>query len=393
MDPASDDDVRRLFDIPRGVTYLNSAYMGPAPRAVVEAGWMAMERKARPWTVATEDFFVPTETLRSLVAGLLGPGADADGVAVVPSVSFGLSTFASLLDLRPGQVVLVPTDEFPSNLYPWMVAAEAAGGSVVRVGRDADGSFDGPLRDELDRRGDQVGLVAAMACHWTDGTPVDLVALGEATRAVGAALALDLSQSLGAVPFDLAAVQPDVVAGVTYKWLLGPYGLGYTWFGPRWRDGVPLDHGWANREGAEDFARLTEPAAGYRAGARRYDVGESAFHHLVGQALAALRLVAGWRQEVEAHSRALTDRIATGASELGFAVAPPHLRSPHLLGLGLTGTGLEPAPLAAHLADAGVHVSVRGTSIRVSAHRFNRDDDVDRLLASLAAALGRPVPG
>jgi selenocysteine lyase/cysteine desulfurase len=393
MDPASDDDVRRLFDIPSTVAYLNCAYMGPAPRAVVEAGWMAMERKARPWTVATEDFFVPTETLRGLVADLLGAGADADGVAVVPSVSFGMSTFAAQLALRPGQVVLVPTDEFPSNLYPWVVAAEAAGASVVRVARDGDGGFDVPLRAEIDRRGDQVALVAAMACHWTDGTPVDLVALGQATRGVGAALALDLSQSLGAVPFDVDAVQPDVVAGVTYKWLLGPYGLGYTWFAPRWRDGVPLDHGWANRAGAEDFARLTEPAVGYRAGARRYDVGESAFHHLVGQALAALRLVGGWGDEVEAHSRRLTDRIAEGAAGLGLGVAPPHLRSPHLLGLGLAGTGVEPAALAGHLADAGVHVSVRGTSVRVSAHRFNRDDDVDRLLAALAGAVGRPVPG
>lgn len=387
----SGDDARSLFDLPSGVAYLNNAYMGPAPKTVVEAGWMAMERKARPWTIATDDFFVPTEQVRGLVAGLLA--ADRDGVAVVPSVSFGLSTFAAQLSLRRGQVVLVPADEFPSNLYPWMVAAERAGGSVIRVGRDDDGGFDRPLADEIERRGDQVGLVAAMACHWTDGTPVDLVALGAATRSVGAALAVDLSQSLGVVPFDVAAVQPDVVAGVTYKWLLGPYGLGYTWFAPRWRGGTPLDHGWANREGAEDFARLTEASSGYRPGARRYDVGESAFHHLVGQALVALRLVTEWRDEAVDHSRRLTDRIAAGAAALGYAVAPAHLRSPHLLGLGLADLGLDPPALAAHLADAGVHVSIRGTSVRVSAHRYNDDADVERLLASLASAAARPASG
>jgi selenocysteine lyase/cysteine desulfurase len=388
MGTRSGDDVRSLFDIPAGVTYLNTAYMSPAPRPVVEAAWMAAERKARPWTVIPEDFFVPTDTFRGLVADILGAPADADGVAVVPSVSFGLSTFASLLDLRPGQVVVVPTDEFPSNLYPWMAAAEAAGGSVVRVARDADGGIDGPLQEEISRRGDQVGLVAAAACHWTDGTPIDLVALGAAARSVGAPLAVDLSQSLGVVPFDVAAVQPDVVAGVTYKWLLGPYGLGYTWFGPGWREGLPLDQAWANRAGAEDFAGLTVPATGYRTGARRYDVGEASAHQLVGMALAALRLVGGWRDDIVAHCRSLTDRIVAGAADLGFGVPPPHLRSPHLVGLGLAGTGLDPAALAAHLADHGVHVSVRGTSVRVSAHRFNDDADVDRLLASLATAVG-----
>ena len=387
MPPAPGDDVRSLFDIPSRVTYLNSAYMSPAPRPVVEAGWMAIERKARPWTVAAEDFFVPTDSFRALVAHLLGPEADDDGVAVVPAVSFGMSTFASLLDLRPGQVVVVPTDEFPSNLYPWIAAAEAAGGSVVRVPRDHDGGIDGPLQGEIARRGDQVGLVAAAACHWTDGTPIDLVALGAAARAVGAPLAVDLSQSLGVVPFDVAEVQPDVVAGVTYKWLLGPYGLGYTWFAPRWREGRPLDEAWANRAGAEDFAGLTVPATGFRTGARRYDVGEASAHQLVGMALAALRLASGWRGEIVAHTRALTDRIVEGAADLGFTVPPPHLRSPHLVGLGLAGTGLDPAALAGHLAGDGVHVSVRGTSVRVSAHRFNDDGDVDRLLGSLATAV------
>jgi len=383
-DPATAEDVRGLFDIPRSVAYLNSAFMGPAPRQVVAAGHLAMERKARPWSVAADDFFQPIERVRSLVAGLLG--GDRDGVAVVPSVSFGLSTFAAQLRLRPGQVVLVPAEEFPSNLYPWIEAAAAAGGSVVQVPRDSSGSFDAPLDDEIARRGDQVALVAAMACHWTDGTPVDLVALGAAARSVGAALAVDVSQSLGAVPFDVAAVQPDVVAGVTYKWLLGPYGLGYTWFAPRWREGSPLDHGWANRAGAEDFASLTIASPGYRPGARRYDVGESAFHHLVGQAEEALRLVGGWADDVVEHCRRLTDRIATGAAELGLAVAPADRRSPHLLGLGLAGTSLDPAALAAQLAADGVYVSVRGTSVRVSAHGFNDDQDVDRLLTALRSA-------
>ena len=40
-----------------GVTYLNTAYMGPLPRTAVEAGWSALDRKARPWTIVAEDFF------------------------------------------------------------------------------------------------------------------------------------------------------------------------------------------------------------------------------------------------------------------------------------------------------------------------------------------------
>lgn len=387
----ADDDVRSLFSLPRDVAYLNTAYMGPLPRASVEAGWMALDRKAQPWTVVAEDFFVPGETYRGMVADLLG--LDAEGVAVTPSVSFGLSTFASLLPLRPDQVVVVPGGEFPSNLNPWVAAADRAGATVVRVDRSPDVGLTEALVDEVRTHGERVALVASPPCHWTDGSPIDLVAVGEAARAVGAALAVDVCQTLGAVPFDGAAVRPDVVAGATYKWLLGPYSMGFAWFAPRWREGTPLDHGWSNRAGAEDFAGLTEPSTGYRPGARRYDVGEPAQHTQMPVALASLGLVSGWDPvATAAHARRLTDRIAEGAAALGFGVAPAARRSDHLVGLRLGPGSVEPSELAARLADARVHVSVRGASVRVSAHRFNDDDDVDRLLTALAGAVGRPVP-
>lgn len=375
-------DARSAFLLPRDVTYLNCAYMGPLPRTAVEAGWSAVDRKSRPWTIVTDDFFVPAETYRSLVAELLG--ADADGVAVTPAVSYGLSTFAANLPLAEGQVILVPGDEFPSALLPWTDAAARAGATVVRVPPDGADRC-GPLLAEVERRGERVALVSAPTCHWTDGAPFDLVALRAATRAVGAALAVDTAQSLGAIPFDAAAVEPDVVAGATYKWLLGPYSLGFAWFAPAWREGRPLEHSWIGRAGAEDFASLTNPSDDYRPGARRYDMGEGSQHSLMAIALAGLRLVLDWGPAATAeHARALTDRAVAGAAELGFTA--PAQRSPHLVGLGLGETGLEPAALAAHLADDRVHVSVRGRSVRVSCHRFNTEADIDSLLTSLATA-------
>jgi selenocysteine lyase/cysteine desulfurase len=45
--------------------------------------------------------------------------------------------------------------------------------------------------------------------------------------------------------------------------------------------------------------------------------------------------------------------------------------------------------LAPTLAAERVHVSVRGSAVRVSVHAFNTASDVDRLLEVLGAALGR----
>jgi len=378
---------RSALSIPEGVAYLNTAYLGPLPRTAVEAGWCALDRKAQPWLTVVDDFFLPTEQFRSAVADLLV--ADADGVAVTPAVSYGVSSFAANVGLAPGSVVLVPGDEFPSGLLPWRARAAHAGAEVIEVGPDG---FDrtGPMLAAIDRLGDRVALVSAPPGHWTDGTRFDLVALGTAARRVGAALVVDVSQALGAEPFSVAEVQPDLVVGVLYKWLLGPPSMAFAWFAPAWRDGEPLEQSWMGRAGADDFAGLTAPSDRYRDGARRFDAGQSGHLGQMPVALASLRLVTEWDPARTAvHSRSLTDRIAAGAADLGFAIAPTAARSPHLIGLGLADTGLEPAALAAHLADDRVHVSVRGTSVRVSAHRFNDDGDVERLLASLARAVGR----
>lgn len=382
--PEDPDSPRSAFLLPRDVTYLNTAYMGPAPRTGVEAAWAAVDRKARPWTIATDDFFEPVEAYRASVAALLG--VDADGVAVVPSVSYGMSTFAAVVPLAAGQVVLAPADEFPSAALPWEAAARAVGAELVRVapdGRDRSG----PLLAAVEAHGERVAAVSVPPCHWTDGTPFDLPALGAACREVGAALALDVTQWVGGAPLDAGAIGADLVVGAVYKWLLGPYSLGYAWFAPRWRDGPPLEQSWIARAGADDFAGLTAPREAYRAGARRYDMGEGSQLSQLAAAQAGIDLVTEWDPAATAaHARTLTDRIAAGAADLGLGVAPAAQRSPHLLGLSLVGTGVEPAALAAHLADSRVHVSVRGPSVRVSAHRFNTDDDVDRLLAALATA-------
>jgi selenocysteine lyase/cysteine desulfurase len=382
---------RAAFDLPGDVTYLNTAFMGPMPIQAMEAGLAGLARKGRPWTIAPDDFTVPVDQLRGAFAGLLGVPEDADGIAITPSVSYGLSTAAANLHLERGQVAVVLDQQFPSDVYPWEQVAHRHGGSLHAVARPADDDWTAAVLADLDRLGDQVGLVAVPPCHWIDGGVVDLVAVAAAAREVGAAVAVDVCQWLGAVPFDVAAVRPDFVAGATYKWLCGPYSLGFLWAAPDRRDGEPIEHGWTARSNSHCLACLAEYSDEYHPGARRYDVGEVANFTLVPAALAAAEVVAGWDPAVVAdHSRRLSTVVADGAESLGLRVAPERTRSPHLLGLRLA-PGTDTESLAPMLADQGVHVSVRGDAIRVSVHAFNTDADIERFLAVLADVLRMSV--
>jgi selenocysteine lyase/cysteine desulfurase len=373
---------RHLFEIPDDVTYLNCASMSPSLRAVTAAGIDAVRAKASPWNLRPSDWFTGAEPLRALVARVIG--AEAESIALVGSVSYGLAVAAANLPVRAGQSIVVLDREFPSSTYTWRDLARRAGARVVTVKREAGASWTDALLGALD---DRVAIVATPVCHWTDGSLIDLERLAPAVRAAGAALVVDASQAAGAHPIDVGRIQPDFLASVGYKWLLGPYSLGYLYVAPKWHEhGRPIEQSWMSRAGAEDFTRLVDYVDDFRPGARRFDMGEFSHFTMLPMSTAAVTQVAEWGVErIAAGIGALTDRIGREASALGCEVPRDDERVRHMIGVRLPG-GL-PRGLPERLAEAKVHVSVRGDSIRVAPHLYNDERDVERFVDVLRGVL------
>jgi selenocysteine lyase/cysteine desulfurase len=372
---------RHLFDLPREVAYLNCAYMSPLLNRAVEAGREAAARKARPWEIHPQDFFTDSERARGLFATLLG--CPTDDVAIVPSASYGLAVAAQNLEIGVGRRVLVLPDQFPSNVYVWRTAAARSGGEVVTVPEPEDGDLTRAILDVLDER---VVVAALPHCRWTDGALLDLERIGLRCREVGAALVVDATQSLGALPFDLRAIQPDFVACPGYKWLLGPYSFGYLYVAAAHQDGRPLEENWIGRERSEDFAGLTRYRDRYQPGARRFDMGERSNFTLLPMSMVALEQLLAWGIErIAATLRARTRTIAKRAAELGLAPTPEDRRPGHYLGIRFPGG--PPPHLLERLAAKGVYLSVRGDSLRVTPHLYNDEEDVERLFEALEPLL------
>jgi selenocysteine lyase/cysteine desulfurase len=372
---------RHLFDLPDDVAYLNCAYMSPLLKRAAEVGAEAIDRKLRPWRIHAEDFFTDSERARLLFAELLD--AEADAIALVPAASYGLAVAAANLPVAPGGRILVLAEQFPSNVYTWRALATRSGAEVVSVARAPDHDWTGAVLARLDER---VAIAALPHCHWIDGGLLDLAAIGARCREVGCALVVDATQSLGALPLDLAAVRPDYLVCPGYKWLLGPYSLGYLYVAPGRRDGRPLEHNWIARRGSEDFARLIDYQDAYQVGARRFDVGERSNFALVPVGIVGLEQLLAWGPaRIAATLDAKTAAIAERAGTLGLTAASAEQRAGHYLGLRFPRRA--PEALIERLAKEQVYVSVRGESLRVTPHLYNDEADVERLFAVLEALL------
>jgi selenocysteine lyase/cysteine desulfurase len=374
-------DQRQLFEIPEGVAYLNCAYMSPQLRSAREIGERALARKSQPWEITPGDFFEDSEKTRALFARLVG--GEADGVALIPSVSYGIAVAAANVEVKQDENILVLEEQFPSNVYPWRELAKRSGANLLTVPRPADHDWTSAVLGHLDER---AAVVAVPNCHWTDGSIVDLARVGEGARQAGAALVVDGIQSLGAHPFDVSEVGPDFLVASAYKWLLGPYGVGFLYVGEEYREGTPIEHNWINRRGSEDFSRLVDYQDAFQPGARRYDVGERSNFVLLPMANEALRQILDWGVGYISETiGGLTDLIETEARERGIEAIPAKSRARHMVGLKLGST--VPEDLAAQLAEKGVFVSVRGESVRVSPHLYNTAEDAGRLFEVLEGVL------
>lgn len=337
--------------------------------------------KREPWNYKPRDFFTTSERFRERAGDIARTAPD--NIAIVSSASYGLAIAARNLAVRKGQTIVTLTDQFPSNVYTWRELAERSGAHVVAVQREAEACWTEAVLNAID---DRTAIAALPHCHWADGRLVDLERVGKRCREVGAALVLDLTQSLGAMPLDLAAVRPDYAVAACYKWLMGPYGIGMLYVDPRHHRGDPLEQNWINRGGSEDFARLVEYRDDYQPGARRYDIGERSNPPLLHGAIAAFDFLLEFGIEAIAQNLGrTTSRIAEAASRQGLTAAPLGKRAPHFLSLGFP-DGV-PDGLTEKLAERRVFVSLRGQSLRVTPHLYNTKEDADALLETLSEVL------
>ncbi|MGC1240836.1 MAG: aminotransferase class V-fold PLP-dependent enzyme [Chryseosolibacter sp.] len=362
--------------------------MSPMLKSVEKAGLRGVRLKRNPTHIHPEDFFTITRDLKGEFAKLIHAG-NSDRIAIIPSASYGLATVTKNLKIKKGEHVLVAAEQFPSNYYPWQSLCEETGAEIRIVSPEKEFKDRGKIWNAkfIESINAQTKAVAIAHTHWADGTLFDLVALRKRTQEVGALLVIDGTQSVGALPFDVRAIQPDALICAAYKWLLGPYSIGMAYYGEYFNEGKPIEENWIHRLDSENFSGLVNYESRYQPGAARYGMGEHSNFVLAPMALKAVAQINRWGVEnIQQYCESITEPAIAVLREKGYLIEELPYRGSHLFGIRHS-KGLEPEKLKEKLNKSRIYVSVRGTAIRVSPNVYNDGEDLQRLVKILSTGI------
>lgn len=365
------------FDL-GGSAYLNGANHGPLPRVASAAVLEALGWKRDPSTIDDSIYFSLPDRVRRAAAPFFG--CRPQDLAVTTGASSGVALLASGLDWRPGDRVLIPEGEFPSNYLPWR-ALQARGVEV-----DVVPAGSGPRPEAVAAAlHPKTRVVAIGHVNFATGYRADVQQIGRLCHDRGIAFLIDASQSACAVPVDAPRCHATVVAAAGYKWMLSPYGTGLVYVDPEWIERLPVAVvNWTSIAGAEDFNNLTTLELDYRPGAVRWDAPETAsFLNLMPMA-ASLELLGNIGIDaIFEHVRSLVDRLVAGLPA-GFRAESSLRDGERSTIFRVVGDDLERTRAAyERCLAADISVSMREGGLRVSPGIWNADEDIDRLLQEL----------
>jgi aspartate aminotransferase-like enzyme len=304
--------------------------------------------------------------------------AGPDEIAVTTSASAGINSLASALDFSgPRNKVVVANFEFPTGAQIWH--AQAPRGAVVEhVPEGPDGIALQAFEAAIDER---TQIVQITPICYRNGSRLDVEAITKIAHAKGAKVLLDCFQSVGAMDVDVKALGVDFAVGGMLKYLLGTAGIGFLYVDRKHLQAlVPTVSGWfaqSDIDAMDIFAN--DPAQS----ASRFQTGTPPVPNCYA-AEAGIGLIRGIGIDaIEVRIRDLTGEAMDRLADAGCRLATP--RDNDRRGPQVAIRCTDPAAMMARLAERGVIVSWRDSSVRAMFHAYNDASDVGALVEGLMA--------
>jgi selenocysteine lyase/cysteine desulfurase len=361
--------------VARRWAYFDHAAVAPLsqPAATAMGQWLAQatEEGDTVWL----DWARQVGKTRTAAARLIGAGVDE--IALLANTTAGINLVAEGLDWRPGDNVVTLTDEFPTNLYPWMNLRSR--GVETRLVQTAQGCVTPEaIAAKCDSR---TRVVSVSWVGYSSGCRRELRPLAEVARGHGALFVVDAIQGLGVFPLDVNAAGIDVLAADGHKWLLGPEGAGLAYVRQECLERLsPIGVGWNSVVQGSNFD-LVE--LNLKTTAARYEGGSCNMAGFIGLGASLELLLSLGIENLADAILDLTDQACTELEKRGAVIRSPRQGEQRSGIVSFELPGRDPQQVRNQCLSQGVALNCRASRLRLSAHAYNNQTDLERLFAAI----------
>jgi len=368
---------RELFAVTQSFKYINHAAVGVLPQPTHHAleGFLAGHASGGVMGVFAYERKMPE--YRARIARFIGAGAGE--IAILRNTGDGANAIAGGFPWTPGDELILPDNEFPANVQPWL-RVRKLGVNVRFVNSKQARLTPEVLPEHISPR---TKVVAVSWVSFEDGYRHDLAALAEVAHEAGALFCVDAIQGLGAFPLDVRACNIDALYSGGAKWLLALQGVSFLYVRADLIERLELaSPGWRSTADMWDFLDYDQC---FVADATRFEVGTPNFIGALSLAESIEVIDRAGTSRIASHVLDLTDRLVEGLNRAGALIASVRSQTESSGIVTFTLPDADPVELGRKLQHEGFVTTYRESGIRVAPHGYNTHDEIDALLDAIGA--------
>ncbi|MGE0631204.1 MAG: aminotransferase class V-fold PLP-dependent enzyme [Pseudobdellovibrionaceae bacterium] len=351
---------------------LNNAGMANIPDVNRKTAIEWLDRFYREGARCNVEGWRKTDEVRTKLAKFLG--ADEEEVGCFQTTAAALSQAAFGIKLNSGDEILTWDQEYPSNYYPWLKAAERSSAKLIQIESE---NWQTPVQKILNRVTAKTKVIAISWVQYQTGAVSDLKIISDAVKEKEVWLVADVIQGVGVRPFNFRESGFDIVCGGSHKWLCSQFGAGYMVIKKnKMHELQPMQYG-AMSFGTPDTPK--NPQNPLRSTAFRFEPGSKAMVEWI--ALGA---------SLDLFSQIGVPTLFKEVSRLSLLLAEGLRNQTHLVWHEAPFVTFAPANknnlelCVQKLEAAKISFARRGPGIRLSVHAYNRDEEILRALEALS---------
>jgi cysteine desulfurase/selenocysteine lyase len=353
--------------------HFNNSGQAPIPENYRQKAFEWMNRFYSEGAICASEGWHQTEITRKMISGFIN--AEPEEVSFFQTTASALSQAAFGISLNEGDEILTWDQEYPSNFYPWRIAAEKSGAKLIQI---KSKNHDTPYQIILDQVTSKTKVIAVSWVQFISGAVTDLSALARALKGRNIWIVADVIQGLGIRPFDFKESGLDIICCGSHKWLCSGYGAAFmVTKKERLNEIFPIEFGgmtFGDPDTPKSYTNLM------KTNSQKFEPGSKSMIEIIAMQESLQLISAVGLTTLYAEADRLSDLLRDALMKRNFIVRQP--QSGPIVSFE-TGNTIKDQEIYNWLLSQKISVAYRGKGIRVSIHGFNHDHEVYRMIETL----------